>query len=144
MQKKIDAILKMDSPKNQTQVCSFIGAVNFYQSMWPRRAHLMKPLTELTGRGSFVWTDWQQNAFDTLKSVMTADCLNAYPDYNKPFKINTDANNYQLGAAIIQEGRPIAYWSRLLQSNQMKYTTTEKELLAIILCLKEYETPWPL
>ena len=70
---------------------------------------------------------------------MTADCLNAYPDYNKPFKIHTDASDYQLGAAIIQEGRPIAYWSRLLQSNQMKYTTTEKELLAIILCLKEYE-----
>ena len=70
---------------------------------------------------------------------MTADCLNAYPDYNNPFKIYTDASNYQLGAAIIQEGQPIAYWSRLLQSNQMKYTTTEKGLLAIILCLKEYE-----
>ena len=139
MKKKIDAILKMDSPKNQTQVRSFIGAVNFYQSMWPRRAHLMKPLTELTGKGSFVWTKRQQNAFDTLKSVMAADCLNAYPDYNKPFKIYTDASNYQLGAAIIQEGWPIAYWSRSLQSNQLKYTTTEKELLAIILCLKEYE-----
>ena len=51
----------------------------------------------------------------------------------------TDASNYQLGAVIIQNKQPIAYWSRLLQSNQMKYTTTEKELLAIILCLKEYE-----
>ena len=107
--------------------------------MFPRRAHLMKPLTELTGKGSFVWTDRQQNAFDTLKSVLASGCLNAYPDYNKTFKIYTDASDYQLGAAIIQEGRPIAYWSRSLQSNQMGYTTTEKELLAIILCLKEYE-----
>ena len=40
---------------------------------------------------------------------MAADCLNAYPDYNKPFKIYTDASNYQLGAAIIQEGQPKAY-----------------------------------
>ena len=87
----------------------------------------MKPLTELTGRGSFVWTDRQQNAFDTLKSVMTADCLNAYPDYNKPFKIYTHSSDYQLGAAIIQDKRPIAYWSRSLQSNQLKYTTTEKD-----------------
>ena len=102
MKKKIDAILKMDSPKNQTQVRLFIGAVNFYRSMWPRRAHLMKPLTELTGKGSFVWTDQQQNAFDTLKSVMATDCLNAYSDYNKPFEIYTNASDYQLGAAIIQ------------------------------------------
>ena len=63
----------------------------------------MKLLTELTGKGSFVWTDRQQNAFDTLKSVMAADCLNAYPDYNKPFEIYIDASNHQLGATIIQD-----------------------------------------
>ena len=44
-----------------------------------------------------------------------------------------------MGAAIIQNKQSIAYWSRLLQPTQQKYTTTEKELLAIILCLKEYE-----
>ena len=65
---------------------------------------------------------------------MAADCLNAYLDYNKPFEIYTDASDYQLGATIIQAKQPISYWSRLLQSNQLKYTTTEKELLAIILC----------
>ena len=70
---------------------------------------------------------------------MVADCLNAYPDYNKPFEIYTNVSDYQLGAAIIQDKQPIAYWSRLLQTTRMKYTTTEKELLAIILCLKEYE-----
>ena len=70
---------------------------------------------------------------------MATDCLNAYPNYNKPFKIYMDASDYQLGAAIIQDGQPIAHWSRSLQSNQLKYKTTEKELLAIILCLKEYE-----
>ena len=65
---------------------------------------------------------------------MAADCLNAYPNYNQSFEIYTNASDYQLGAAIIQNKRPIAYWSRLLQPTQMKYTTTEKELLAIILC----------
>ena len=51
----------------------------------------------------------KQKAFDTLKSVMAADCLSAYPDYNQPFEIYTDASNYQLGAAIIQNKQPIAY-----------------------------------
>ena len=70
---------------------------------------------------------------------IATDCLNTYPDYNKPFEVYTNASDYQLGAAIIQDKRPIAYWSRSLQSNQLKYTTTEKELLAIILCLNEYK-----
>ena len=100
----------------------------------------MKPLSELTSsKVNFKWGEEQQEAFETLKSIMAADCLNAYPDYNVPFEIYTDASDYQLGAAIIQNGRPVAYWSRSLQPTQQKYTTTEKELLAIILCLKEYE-----
>ena len=100
----------------------------------------MKPLMALTSKKvDFQWGLEQQQAFDTLKSIMAADCLNAYPDYNQPFEINTDASDYQLGAAIIENGRPVAYWSRSLQPTQQKYTTTEKELLAIILCLKEYE-----
>ena len=139
MKKKINAILKMDCPRNQFQVRSFIGAINFYRSMFSCCAHFMKPLTELTGKGSFFWHDRKQKAFDTLKSIMVADCLNVYPDYNKPFKIYTNSSDYQLGATIIQNKHPIAYCSRSLQPTQMKYTTTEKELLAIILCLKEYE-----
>ena len=140
MKKKVDAILKMDRPKNRTQVRSFIGAVNYYRSLWPPRAHFMKPLSELTSsKVNFKWDATKEEAFRTLKSIMAADCLNAYPDYNLPFEIYTDASDYQLGAAIIQNGRPVAYWSRSLQPTQQKYTTTEKELLAIILCLKEYE-----
>ena len=100
----------------------------------------MKPLSELTSsKVNFKWGAEQQKAFETLKSIMAADCLNAYHNYNQPFEIYTDASDYQLGAAIIQNGRPVAYWSRSLQPTQQKYTTTEKELLAIILCLKEYE-----
>ena len=97
----------------------------------------MKPLSELTSsKVNFKWGAEQQEAFETLKSIMGADCLNVYPNYNQPFEIYTDASDYQLGAAIIQKGRPVAYWSRSLQPTQQKYTTTEKELLAIILCLK--------
>ena len=66
------------------------------------------------------------------------DCLNAYPDLNLLFDIYTDASDYQLGAVIIQNGRPIAYYSRTLNDSEKNYTTTEKELLAIVLVLKEY------
>ena len=57
----------------------------------------------------FQWGPDQQKAFKTLKSIMAAECLNAYPDYNQHFKIYTDVSDYQLGAAIIQNKQPIAY-----------------------------------
>ena len=72
-----------------------------------------------------------------MKLVIAADTMSYYPDLNKTFNIYTDASDYQLGAAIIQDGRPIAYWSKKLTTSQMNYNTIEKELSAVVLCIKE-------
>ena len=73
-----------------------------------------------------------------MKAIIATDCINTYPDHSKPFHIYTDALEYQVGAAIIQEGKPVAYFSQERSPAQMKYSTTEKELLSIVLCWKEY------
>jgi hypothetical protein len=58
-----------------------------------------------------------------MKAMIAKDCMLWYPDHNKPFHIYTDASDYQLGAVIIQEGIPVAYYFRELTETQQKYPT---------------------
>ncbi len=109
-EKKVDAILNMDAPSNLKHLRGFIGMVNYHRDMWPHRAHTLAPLTEKTGapkkgakQPKFVWTE-----------MMAADVLCAYLNHNLPFYIDTDASDYQLGSCIMQDGKPVAYYSKKL------------------------------
>ena len=62
----------------------------------------------------------------------------AYPDFNAPFEIHTDALKLQIHAVISQKGEPITFYSRKMNSAQQSYTMTEKELLSIVSTLKEF------
>ena len=107
--------------------------------MWPHRSHILAPLTRLTSENiKFQWTDVEQLAFEQIKKVISKETLLAYPDFSLEFNIHTDASHYQLGSVITQNGKPIAFYSRKLQPAQMRYTTTERELLSTVETLKEF------
>jgi hypothetical protein len=130
----------MDHPCNATELRMFI-CINYYPDMWPGGAHILKPLTDQSGlkkRAPIKWTDEIKIAFDKMRLLMAADALAAYPDHNKRFNVYTDASDFQLGACIIQEGRPVAYFLRKLTQSQQNYTTMEEEMLSIVATLKEF------
>ena len=137
--RKVRAVLDMKEPTNLSELRSFIGLVNFYRDMWPRRAHTLSPLTDLTGK-AFVWGPPQRKAFLAMKALITTDALLHYPDHNLPYDIETDASDLQLGAVIKQNGRPVAYYSRKLLPAQRRYTTIEKELLSIVETFREFRS----
>ena len=70
--------------------------------------------------------------------MVSAETLISYPDWKLPFIVNTDASDNQLGAVISQNNKPISFFSRILIKPQHNYTKTDKELLAISECLKQF------
>jgi transposase InsO family protein len=137
--KKVEAICRLTAPQNRRQLRHFLGMVNYYRDMWRRRSHIIAPLSALTSKDvPWKWGAEQQEAFEEVKRVISEATLLAFPRFDKPFHVHTDASKYQLGSVIMQEGRPLAFYSRKLNSAQKNYTTGEQELLSIVETLKEF------
>ena len=137
--KKVEAIIRLNPPRTKRQLRTFLGMVNFYRDMWHRRSHVLAPLTALISKDAkFKWEDKHQKAFDEMKRVISQETLLSFPDFNDEFHIYTDASDTQLGAVIMQNGKPLAFYSRKMNSAQKRYTTGEQELLSIVETLKEF------
>ena len=111
IQKKFEAIQSLLFPKTRKQLRQFIGMINFYCDMWQKRSDILAPLTDLTSKNvKYNWKDEHQNCFDAIKRVIGREVLLAYPDFNAPFEIHTDASKLQIGTVISQKGNPIALY----------------------------------
>ena len=115
--KKVQGILDIKEPKSTKQVRSFVGMVNYYKSLWPRRSKTLAPLTSLTGKGTpFKWGSEQKAAFQATKTMIVEDALSSHPNFNKYFDVHTDTSQVQIGGVVSQDRKPIAYFSRKLSS----------------------------
>ena len=113
--------------------------INFYRDMWKNRSSLLAPLTALTSKNvPYKWTEEHDKNCDAIKRVIGREVLLAYPDFDAPFQMHTDACKTQIGAVVSQNGKTIASCSRKMIGAQQNCTATEKELLSIVATLKEF------
>jgi hypothetical protein len=131
-------------PRNVKEIRAFLGLCGFYRKFVQDFAKISQPLTYLTKKNiKYNWTSDQQQAFDTLKHALVSPPILRYPDFTKQFIVNTDASATSIAAILTQVHNdvehPICYSSRTLNDAERRYSTIERECLAIVFAVKTYK-----
>ncbi|XP_050916838.1 uncharacterized protein LOC127132019 [Lathyrus oleraceus] len=142
---KIDVISTLPYPSCIREIRSFLGHAGFYRRFIKDFSKIALPLSNLLKNDvTFHFDDKCKQAFDFLKKALTSAPIIQPPDWTLPFELMCDASNYAVGAVLAQRVNKVAhviyYASRTLDSAQSNYTTTEKELLAIVFALDKFRS----
>jgi hypothetical protein len=142
---KTAAVNNAKIPKTVKQVQAFLGLVGYYRKFIKNCSGIASPLIKLTEKNTeFKWSEECESAFQQLKSYLVSDKhVLALPDYDKEFVVEADASKVGIGGVLSQKiGRhyqPIAYFSKHLTKTERNYSTSERELLAIILSVEHFK-----
>lgn len=142
---KIEKISQWPIPKSQKEIKQFLGLVGYYRRFIKDFSKITRPMSKYLKKDMTV--DIQDHsyvgAFNTLKQILSTDQVLAYPQFDLPFILTTDASGYALGAVLSQMHdkveRPIAFASRTLSDTESRYATNEKEALAIIWSVNRFK-----
>ncbi|XP_033229779.1 uncharacterized protein LOC117181328 [Belonocnema kinseyi] len=145
LKKNVDKVLEFPRPRNAKEIERFVGLASYYRKFIKNFAKIAHPLNHLKGKNvDFIWTQACEEAFNKLKNLLTSCPILKHLDLKKPFILCTDASNEGLGVVLSQlddEGKehPVSFASRSLNPAERNYSTTEKEMLAIVWGIKQYK-----
>ena len=140
---KVKAVRDWPTPKDNTEVQSFIGLVNYYRRMIKDMARVAAPLTDImSSPAHFTWGKPQEDSFLKLKEALTNAPLLALPDMSLPFIVQTDASKRAIGGILMQDvkgnRRVIAYTAKKLSQTESNWATHERELFAYVHAFKSW------
>ncbi|KAI5317795.1 hypothetical protein L3X38_037502 [Prunus dulcis] len=140
---KINIITNLPPPSSVKGVRSFLGHAGFYRRFIKNFSSISRPLCNLLAKDAvFEFDEICMEAFTTLKKELTSAPIIIAPDWSLPFEIMCDASDFAIGAVLGQKKNKlphvIHYASRTLNDAQLNYSTTEKELLAVVFALEKF------
>lgn len=135
---KIRSIVEWKTPRNLRELRGFLGLTGYYRKFVKHYAQIAGPLTAQLKKENYGWTGEATAAFQNLKTAMNTAPVLAVPDFREGFVVETDASGYGLGAVMMQQDRPIAFFSKLLGVRARAKLIYEKELMAISLAVAKW------
>ena len=136
---KIKAIQEMPQPDCKKAVERFLGCLQYLSHFLPQLAKVAAPLRQLTEHSAiFTWQSQQEEAFQSLKKMITMSPVLKFYDVTEEVTIQYDASEKGLGATLLQKGQPVAFASQSLSKSEQKYAQIEKECLAIVFSCERF------
>jgi hypothetical protein len=137
--KKILAVAEWPPPKNVKELKSFLGLSGYYRKFVKHYAIISKPLIELLKKHHvFHWTSDQEVAFNTLTTTLITAPVLAFPNFDIPFAVETDASDLGVGAVLLQDKHPLTFISKPLGPKLRGLSPYEKEYVALLLAVEQW------
>ena len=132
-------------PTTKKELQSFIGLAGFYRDFVPNFSAIAVPLTDLTKKdqpNQIAWKEAQEAAYRTLKNAVISKPVLHLPDHDKSYTLRVDASEVGIGAVLLQEHDDslfqVGYRSKKLTSAERRYSTIERECLAVIWAIRKF------
>jgi hypothetical protein len=138
---KVAVVASWPVPTNSKELRGFLGLAGYYRKFVRHFAVIAKPLTQLLKKHTlYVWTHDHDQAFTTLKLVLSTTPVLQLPKFSIPFAIETDASSQGIVVVLSQQGHPLAFVSKALGVKNRGLSTYEKEYLAILMVVDQWRT----